>query len=67
MSGLGDVTYREETNFVSFRNRLKESFMDPGDNEMGVAGVLNGATNKEPIQSPKDNIGITISKKKKKK
>ena len=67
MSGLGDVTYREETNFASFRNRLKESFMDPGDNEMGVAGVLNGATNKEPIQSPKDNIGITISKKKKKK
>jgi len=67
MSGLGDVTYREETNFASFRTRLKESFMDPGDNEMGVAGVLNGATNKEPIQSPKDNIGITISKKKKKK
>ena len=67
MSGLGDVTYREETNFTSFRSRVKESFMDPGDNEMGVAGVLNGATNKEPIQSPKDNIGITISKKKKKK
>jgi predicted kinase len=67
MSGLGDVTYREETNFHSFRNKMKESFMDPGDNEMGVAGVLNGATNKEPIQSPKDNIGITIEKKKKKK
>jgi hypothetical protein len=67
MSGLGDVTYREETNFHSFRNKMKESFMDPGDNEMGVAGVLNGATNKEPIQSPKDNVGITTEKKKKKK
>lgn len=67
MSGLGDVTYRESKNFLSFRNSLKESFMDPGDNEMGVGGVLNGATNKEPIQNPKDNIGITILKKKKKK
>ena len=67
MSGLGDVTYREETNFKTFRSKLKESYNDPSDSEMGVGGVLNGATNKEPIQSPKDNIGITIDKKKKKK
>lgn len=67
MSGLGDVTYREETDFRSFRNKIKESHNDPSDSEMGVGGVLNGATNKEPMQSPKDNIGVTIEKKKKKK
>jgi len=67
MSGLGDVTYKEEKSFLSFRNKMVESHMDPGDNEMGVGGVLNGATNKEPIQNPKDNIGITIQKKKKNK
>ena len=36
---------------------------------MGVGGVLGGATNSEPMQSYKDqdrNIGITITKKKKK-
>lgn len=67
MSGLGDVTYREEKNFKSFRNTIRESHMDPSDSEMGLAGALSGSTNKEPIQNPKDNIGITIEKKKKKK
>jgi len=53
MSGLGDVTYRE-------------SFNDPSDSEMGVYGVLGGATNKEPMENPKDKFGSSSIKKKKK-
>ena len=66
MSGLGDVTYRESRDFKRFRNRLKEAIDDPGAVDMGVGGTLNGATNKEPMQSYKDqerNIGIKIKKK----
>jgi len=69
MSGLGNVTYREQRDFKSFRNKLKEAIDDPGAVDMGVGGVLNGATNKEPMQSYKDqerNIGIKITKKGKK-
>lgn len=69
MSGLGDVTYREHTDFKSFRNKLKEAIDDPGAVDMGVGGVLNGATNKEPMQSYNDQdkkIGIKITKKGKK-
>jgi predicted kinase len=66
MSGLGDVTYREEFRFSSFRNKLKESHNDPSDSEMGVGGVLNGATNKEPMENPKDKLGYTNIKNKKK-
>jgi len=67
MSGLGDVTYREEFKFSSFRNKLKESNMDPSDSEMGVGGVLNGSTNKEPMENPKDKIGYNYINKNKKK
>jgi predicted kinase len=67
MSGLGDVTYREEKSFFKFRNAISESHMDPGDNEMGVGGVLNGATNKEPIEEPKNKLGYSFIKKKNKK
>lgn len=69
MSGLGNVTYREQREFKSFRTKLKEAIDDPGAVDMGVGGVLNGATNKEPMQSYKDqekNIGIKITKKGKK-
>ena len=69
MSGLGDVTYRESTDFKSFRSKLKEAIDDPGASDMGVGGVLNGATNKEPMQSYNDQdkkIGIKITKKVKK-
>jgi hypothetical protein len=68
MSGLGDVTYREQIDFKNFRNRVKEAIDDPGANDMGVGGTLGGATNKEPMQSYKDqdkNI-TTVNKKKKK-
>ena len=67
MSGLGDVTYREQRDFRSFRNSMLEAIDDPGANDMGVAGVLGGSTAKEPIQNATDNLGITIEKKKKKK
>lgn len=66
MSGLGDVTYREEKTFKNFKNFL-ESHMDPGDNEMGVGGVLGGSTNKEPMENPKDKLGQTYTLKKNKK
>ena len=67
MSGLGDVTYREQVDFKNFRNRVKEAIDDPGANDMGVAGTLSGAGNKEPMQSYKDqDKNITLVKKKKK-
>jgi cytidyltransferase-like protein len=61
MSGLGDVTYREQVDFRKFR----ESFNDPADSEMGVGGVLGGASNKEPMENPKDKMGYFNKKKKK--
>jgi cytidyltransferase-like protein len=73
MSGLGDVTYREQKEFNSFRKTIKEykGFQnDPTISGMGVGGVLNGATNLEPMQSYKDadrNIGTQIKIKKKNK
>jgi hypothetical protein len=71
MSGLGDVTYREQKAFTKFRSSLNEyNGFQNDDAGMGVGGVLGGATNKEPMQSYKDqdkNIGILIKKKKGKK
>jgi len=54
--------------FNKFRGKVKEAIDDPGAVDMGVGGVLNGATNKEPLQTYKDpekNIGIKVTKKKK--
>ena len=67
MSGLGDVTYREQIEFKNFRNRVKEAIDDPGANDMGVGGTLGGATNKEPMQSYKDQDRNYTNIKKKKK
>jgi hypothetical protein len=73
MSGLGDVTYREQKEFSSFIKTIKEynGFQnDISIPDMGVGGTLNGATNFEPMQSYKDanrNIGTQIKIKKKKK
>ena len=65
MSGLGDVTYREQKEFSKFR---KEAIDDPGANDMGVSGTLGGATNKEPLQTPTtENPKITNLLKRKKK
>ena len=69
MSGLGDVTYREQVDFKNFRNRVKEAIDDPGASDMGVAGTLGGASNKEPMQSYKDegkNTSIVTKKKRSK-
>jgi hypothetical protein len=69
MSGLGDVTYREQTDTKSLLKRVREAIDDPGAVDMGVGGTLCGATNKEPLQTYKDqdkNIGIKITKKGKK-
>ena len=68
MSGLGDVTYREQKSFKSFKNSLIEAIDDPGANDMGMAGV-GSATNKEPLETYKDadkNIKTEIKNKKKK-
>ena len=89
MSGLGDVTYREDTelskhkyikegtaaglriSFNRFRNqKIEEAIDDPGAVDMGVGGVLGGATNKEPMQTYKDQdktVGLLIKKNKKQK
>lgn len=70
MSGLGDVTYREQTETKSLLKRVREAIDDPGAVDMGVGGTLGGASNKEPLETYKDqdkNIGIKITKKKGKK
>jgi predicted kinase/phosphopantetheine adenylyltransferase len=63
----GDFTAKS---FNKFRNKLKkEAIDDPGSNEMGVGGTLGGSTNKEGMDTYKDelrNIGIKIKEKKKK-
>lgn len=79
MSGLGDVTYREEvenkyndkelteSSAKSFSKFRKEAIDDPGAVDMGVGGVLGGASNKEPLETPLSKFGlsgITIDKKK---
>ena len=64
MSGLGDVTYREQKQFKKFR---KEAIDSPGS-DMGVGGTLGGSTNTEPLVTPLDKYGmagITIKKRKK--
>ena len=57
----------QKKTFNKFR-KIKEAIDDPGAFDMGVGGTLNGATNKEPLQTYKDserNTGIKITKKKK--
>jgi cytidyltransferase-like protein len=64
MSGLGDVTYREQKQFKKFR---KEAIDSPSS-DMGVGGTLGGSTNTEPLVTPLDKYGmagITIKKRKK--
>lgn len=66
MSGMGDVTYREEKEFKKFRQYV-EAIDDPGANDMGLAGSMSGASNKEPLVTPADKFalsGVTIKKKK---
>jgi predicted kinase len=56
-----------DNTFKKFRKNSKikkEAIDNPGANDMGATP---GSTNKEPMQNPKDNIGGTIEKKKKKK
>ena len=73
MSGMGNVTYGEETQVKTFGQFRKqkpksEAIDDPGANDMGVSGGEYGATNKEPMQSYKDDerkINLEIKKKKK--
>ena len=66
-AGLGDQTYREQKDFRNFR-KVVEAIDDPGANDMGVGGVLNGGSNKEPLVTPNDNkVRVSeITKKKKK-
>ena len=57
----------EKKDFKNFRNLTKEAIDDPGANDMGVGGTLNGATNKEPLETLSDKKvlnNITIKKKK---
>jgi hypothetical protein len=59
MSGLGDVTYREEKNFNKFRKVINEYNGFQNDQESGFGGTLGGSDNKEPIENPKDKVGYT--------
>ena len=61
MSGLGDVTYREEKNFGKFRKTIKEYNGFQNDQESGFGGMLGGSDNKEPIENPKDKLGYTYN------
>lgn len=65
MSGMGDATYREQKDFKNFKKFI-EAIDDPGANDMGVGGVLGGATNKEPMETINDRYGssTTLIKKK---
>ena len=58
--------YDKIKKFKYFRKLNKEAIDDPGANDMGVAGVMGGAGNKEGMDSYKDpmrNVGIQIIKK----
>ena len=60
--------YNVKKPFDKFRNRVKKESIDSPSVDMGVGGVLGGASNKEPLQTPMDKFGlsgITIKKKKK--
>jgi hypothetical protein len=57
MSGLGDVTYRESRK--TFGSLIKEFNGFQNDAESGVAGVLGGSSNKEPMENPKNKMGYT--------
>jgi cytidyltransferase-like protein len=65
MSGMGDTTYKEQKDFKNFKKFI-EAIDDPGANDMGVGGVLGGATNKEPMETINDRYGssTTLIKKK---
>lgn len=65
MSGMGDATYKEQKDFKNFKKFI-EAIDDPGANDMGVGGVLGGATNKEPMETINDRYGssTTLIKKK---
>lgn len=67
MSGMGDVTYREQKDFGSFRKTIKE-YID--DSDSGLAGSMGGASNKEPMETLANNQSeapVSLYKKKNKK
>jgi cytidyltransferase-like protein len=65
MSGMGDVAYKEQKEFKNFKKFI-EAIDDPGGTDMGVGGVLGGASNKEPMETLNDRYGSssTVIKKK---
>ena len=66
-AGLGDQTYKEQKEFRNFR-KVIEAIDDPGACDMGVGGVLNGGSNKEPLVTPNDvKVRVSDTTKKKKK
>jgi len=67
MSGLGDVTYREEKSFNKFKKNINEVNGFQNDMESGFAGVLSGSDNKEPIENPNNKFGYTYTILKRKK
>ena len=64
----GNYTAKPVKDFSKFRKQVKEAIDDPGANDMGVGGTLGGSTNKEGMDTYKDdnrNMTTIIKKKKK--
>ena len=62
--------YNNKKTFKKIKKIMKEYNGFQNDAESGVGGVLGGSSNKEPMETYKDqdrNIGIKITKKKGKK
>ena len=57
--------YNVKKPFDKFRNRVKKESIDSPSVDMGVGGTLNGATNKEPLQTPENPRLNNLLKKKK--
>jgi hypothetical protein len=62
------TTKQKPKDFSKFRKQVKEAIDDPGANDMGVSGTVGGASNKEGMDTYKDDNRnmTTITKKKKK-
>jgi hypothetical protein len=76
MSGLGNVTYKEQVDdkYVSTAEVTRKSFskfrkesIDSPSVEMGVTGGYHGPSNKEPLETQQDRVLNQVSNIKKKK
>lgn len=69
MSGLGNVTYREqkENKYTKSFQKFRKEAIDSPSVEMGVTGGYHGPSNKEPMQTQYDKLNSQVSNIKRKK